>query len=145
MIGPKWRAQCAETVPAGPEQAVRDVRTFFEIEVPALGQWKFDEKKAQKISQPILYVLGSESHVAFKEARNLVHSWFPRTEDCVVQRIDRVVFRRQCNQVPGAPKRGDDEQNQEGQHRRLQADQAAYQPPPQGMLPGICHGECFSR
>jgi len=85
VIGPEWKAESARTVPGGPEQAARDARTFFEIEMPALGKWKFDEEKTPKISQPILYVLGSESHAAFKEGRNLVHSWFPRTEDCVVQ------------------------------------------------------------
>jgi pimeloyl-ACP methyl ester carboxylesterase len=84
VIGPQWRAEAARTVHGGPEQAVRDARTFFEFEVPALGQWKFDEEKAQEISQPILYVLGGESAAVFEEGRNLVHSWFPRTEDCVV-------------------------------------------------------------
>jgi len=85
VIGPQWKDQCAKTVPGGPEQAARDFKTFFEVEMPALGKWKFDEEKAQQISQPILYVLGSESHLAFKEGKDLVHSWFPRTEDCVVE------------------------------------------------------------
>lgn len=87
VVGPEWRAEVAPLVPGGSEQAVRDARTFFEVEVPALEQWEFDDAKAQNISQPILYVLGSESLAAFKEGRNLVHSWFPRTEDCVVQGV----------------------------------------------------------
>ena len=87
VAGPEWRAEVARAVPGGPEQAVRDARTFFEFEVPALSQWEFDEEKAQKISQPILYVLGSESGAAFEEGRDLVHSWFPRTEDCLVQGV----------------------------------------------------------
>src|SRR5262249_60354901 len=85
VIGPEWRRECARTVPAGPEQAARDAKTFVEMEMPAFGQWKFDAQTAQKISQPILYVLGSESLVGFKEGRALVHAWFPRTQDCVVQ------------------------------------------------------------
>lgn len=87
VVGPEWRAEVTRLVPGGPEQAVRDARTFFEVEVPALSEWEFDEEKAQKISQPILYVLGSESGAVFEEGRNLVHSWFPRTEDFVVQGV----------------------------------------------------------
>src|SRR5262249_35448881 len=33
VIGPEWRVECARTVPAGPEQAARDAKTFFEIEM----------------------------------------------------------------------------------------------------------------
>lgn len=87
VIGPKWSAESARTVPGGPDDAVRDAGTCFEVEIPALEQWEFDEKKAQKISQPILYVLGSESIPVFEEGRKLVHSWFPRTEDCLVQGV----------------------------------------------------------
>ncbi|MEN8145657.1 MAG: alpha/beta hydrolase [Gemmatimonadota bacterium] len=82
--GPEWKAQVARTVPGGPEQAVNDARTFFEIELPALGEWAFDAHKATQIAQPILLVLGSESDPMFEEIGELVHSWFPQTEDHLV-------------------------------------------------------------
>jgi pimeloyl-ACP methyl ester carboxylesterase len=87
VSGANWRDDTARTVPGGPEQAERDAATFFEVEMPALGQWKFDDAKAKQISQPILHVLGSESGALFKEGRDLVHSWFPQSEDYLVQGV----------------------------------------------------------
>ena len=87
VVGSEWRKEIARTVPGGPEQAVHDAETFFEVEVPALEQWEFDDAKAGEISQPLLYVLGSESLPMFEEGRDLVHSWFPRTEDHVVHGV----------------------------------------------------------
>ena len=84
MGGPDWKAQVAEAVPGGPEQAEDDARTFFEIELPALADWQFDAAKAAQIPQPILFVLGSESAPMFQEAKNLIHTWFPQAEDHIV-------------------------------------------------------------
>lgn len=82
--GPEWRAEVARTVPGGPEQAEDDAKTFFEIELPALADWEFDTEKAARISQPILFVLGGGSGRMFQEGKELVHAWFPQTEDLVV-------------------------------------------------------------
>jgi pimeloyl-ACP methyl ester carboxylesterase len=87
VAGPEWRREIARTVPGGPEQAEQDAATDFEVETPALGEWKFDDAKAKKISQPVLYVLGSESQVMFKDGRDLVRSWFPRAETHLVQGV----------------------------------------------------------
>ena len=87
VVGPEWRRAIARTVPGGPEQAEQDAATFFEFEMPALDQWKFDDAKARTISQPVLYVLGSESQAMFKEGRDLVRSWFPQAESHLVQDV----------------------------------------------------------
>jgi pimeloyl-ACP methyl ester carboxylesterase len=87
VSGANWRDDTARTVPGGPDQAERDAATFFEVEMPSLGQWKFDDAEAKQISQPILHVLGSKSGALFKEGRNLVHSWFPQSEDHLVQGV----------------------------------------------------------
>jgi pimeloyl-ACP methyl ester carboxylesterase len=87
VVGPDWRRTIARTVPGGPEQAEQDAATFFEFEVPALDQWMFDDAKAKRISQPVLYVLGSESQALFKEGRDLVRSWFPQAETHLVQGV----------------------------------------------------------
>ena len=85
VVAANWKAELARTIPGSPEQAERDARTLFEIEMPALGDWDFDEQKAQKISQPILHVLGSKSLAVFHEGGKVLHSWFPqRVEDLVV-------------------------------------------------------------
>ena len=85
VVAENWKAELARTIPGSPEQAERDARTVFEIEMPALANWDFDVQKAQKISQPILHVLGSESLALFPEGGKVLHSWFPqRVEDLVV-------------------------------------------------------------
>ena len=92
--GPDWRAEVGRTVPGGPEQAEDDARTFFEIELPALANWELDVEKAAKISQPILFVHGSASAPMFQEGRELVHTWFPHTEDLVVPGADHLLQMR---------------------------------------------------
>lgn len=85
VVAPNWKMELARTIPGGPEQAERDARTVFEIEGPALEDWRFDEQKAREISQPILHVLGSQSLAMFHEGGKLLHSWFPQqVEDVVV-------------------------------------------------------------
>lgn len=88
VAGSEWRTDLAQTVPGGPEQAVRDAATFFEVEVPALDQWEFGAGQAEEISQPVLYVLGSESLATAEEGRDLVHNWWPRAKDHRVPGVD---------------------------------------------------------
>ncbi len=82
--GPQWKAEVSRTVPGGVEQAENDASTFFEVELPALGTWEFNAEKAARISQPIQFVLGSESGLMFEEIRDLIHSMMPQTEDHLV-------------------------------------------------------------
>ena len=85
VVGPRWKAELARTIPGGPEQAERDARTGFEIEMTALADWEFSEQRAPTISRPILHVIGSESLPGFHEGGKVLHSWFPkRVEDLVV-------------------------------------------------------------
>lgn len=82
--GPEWRTHVARTVPGGAEQAWRDAATFFEVELPALERWEFDQEKAARVSQPILYVLGDESGPFSEEGAELARSWLPQAEDLPV-------------------------------------------------------------
>lgn len=86
VVGANWKSALAYAIPGSPEQAERDVRTLFEIELPALGEWEFDMQKARTLSQPILHVVGSESLPIFHESRKVLHSWLPlpQLEDLTV-------------------------------------------------------------
>lgn len=87
--GNNWRTEVARTVPGGPEQAEQDAETFFEENrMPADGPWQFDEKKAENTSQPVLFMWGSETLPFLKNGRDLVHKWFPQTEDYRVQGVN---------------------------------------------------------
>ena len=85
VVAANWKSALARTIPGSPEQAERDVRTVFEIEGPALNEWKFDPQSARTISQPILHVVGSKSLAMFQESGKVLHSWFPQqVEDLTV-------------------------------------------------------------
>ena len=97
--GPKWRKDVARTVPDGPEQAERDARTFFEVEMPALADWKFDADMAEQISQPILYVLASGSGPFFEEGVQLLRSWLPQTETHLMQDVNHLLQMQDARSV----------------------------------------------
>jgi 3-oxoadipate enol-lactonase len=82
--GPEWRVYVERTVPGGAAQAEADAATFFEIELPALAAWRFDGDMAATISAPVLHVLASESGRFYAEGRDLVGTWFPKSESRVV-------------------------------------------------------------
>jgi pimeloyl-ACP methyl ester carboxylesterase len=89
--GPAWREVVAATVPGGPEQAERDAATFFEVEVPALQAWSFDDKKAGNIQQPALFVIGSESGPHFEGPKVLFLSLVPHAEEVVLPGLDHLL------------------------------------------------------
>jgi pimeloyl-ACP methyl ester carboxylesterase len=82
LIGDRnWRETIEQTVPGGIEQAVKDVATFFETELPAGPKWTFGPEQAAAIACPVLSVLGSQSSPLFVEGRQLLHAWFPDCQD----------------------------------------------------------------
>ena len=82
--GPDWRSNVSQMIPGAPEQAEKDAATFFEVELPALGRWSFDAARARQISQPAIYVIGTESGVFSEEGKRLCESWMPQTEGFTV-------------------------------------------------------------
>jgi pimeloyl-ACP methyl ester carboxylesterase len=75
-----WREVLDARLPGAADQAVKDGRTFFEIEMPAIQEWAFGADDAARIDKPVLSVLGAESSSAFAEGRDLLQTWFPRAE-----------------------------------------------------------------
>ncbi len=60
-----------------------DSDTFFAVELPSIGEWRFTQEDARRISQPILSVFGSESvrdWVGWPEVQARVHEWLPQAE-----------------------------------------------------------------
>jgi len=77
--GPGWRG-AVDSVPGAWQMAIADADSFFQIEGLALLQWLFGASEAQRVSQPILAMVGADSPPAFHEAHALAVSWFPRAE-----------------------------------------------------------------
>lgn len=88
VTGADWRSTTEALVPGGPAQAERDAATFFETEVPALDKWSFDAERAERISQPVLYVIGEQSGAVFEEGVELLRSLVPQTREARVPGVD---------------------------------------------------------
>jgi len=94
MAGENWRDDIARMVPGGPEQADKDVATFFEVELQAVGGWTFNQELARQIVQPVLFVLGSESGPFFAEAWTLCEQWIPQTEGFLIEGANHLLHQQ---------------------------------------------------
>jgi pimeloyl-ACP methyl ester carboxylesterase len=74
-------------VPGGVAQALQDVDNFFGSYLPALTAWQFGSDQAARITQPVLSVLGTETHQWFVDSDELLHSWVPQIEDCTIEGV----------------------------------------------------------
>ena len=81
------RTQIDKHIPGGVAQAMKDADNFFGSYVPALSAWQFGAKQAAAISQPVLSVLGTQSERLFADSHELLHTWFPQIEDCVIVEV----------------------------------------------------------
>ena len=80
IFGPNWQVMVEQAVPGGVEQAVKDVDTFVK-ELPAIQEWNLGAEQVSAIQQPVLSVVGVRGNQIMKEGRQLLHTWFPQTED----------------------------------------------------------------
>ena len=86
-FGPEYRSQLDRVLPGSFAQAIADADTWFEQEVPGLRAWIFDEHDAQRITQPVLAVLGGESDKLwprFGETQRQLLSSLPDVEGVVL-------------------------------------------------------------
>jgi pimeloyl-ACP methyl ester carboxylesterase len=88
VVGPEYRGVLDRVLPGAFAQAVADADTFFRVEFPALEQWSFTQAEARRITQPVLAVLGADSHALWPgwvEGHHLVQAWLPQAEAFVLQ------------------------------------------------------------
>lgn len=86
-FGSGYRAALDRVVPGAFAQAVADAATWFELEIPGLLDWSFGEAEAQRVTQPVLVVLGSESDALwprFGETNRFLLTWLPHAGDFVL-------------------------------------------------------------
>jgi pimeloyl-ACP methyl ester carboxylesterase len=84
VFGPGWRQTADRAVPGGAEQAEMDAATFFESELPGVGSWQFDSRRAALVQQPVLFMIGSATRPFHKEAGARIREWWPDSEHYVV-------------------------------------------------------------
>jgi pimeloyl-ACP methyl ester carboxylesterase len=88
VVGSEYRSVLDRVLPGAFAQAVADADTFFRIELPALQQWRFTQAEAGHIMQPVLSVLGADSHTLWPgwvEVHQLVQAWLPQAEAFVLK------------------------------------------------------------
>jgi len=88
VVGPEYRSVLDRVLPGAFAQATADADTFFRIELPALEQWSFTQADAGRITQPVLAVLGGNSHTlwpGWREVHQLVQAWLPQAEGFVLE------------------------------------------------------------
>lgn len=85
VVGPAYREVIDKVLPPGAfDLAVADLDTFFQVELPALQAWRFTADDAQRLRQPVLSVVGSETAPIFSESHDLLKQWVPHTEEVVI-------------------------------------------------------------
>jgi pimeloyl-ACP methyl ester carboxylesterase len=94
VCGAGYAPVLARALPHALKQAATAADTFFGRELPALRQWSFSVEDAQRLSQPVLAVVGANSDAArtsiagpsrvFAERQQLLLQWFPHAEPHVV-------------------------------------------------------------
>ena len=88
LEGPHWRHDLERHLPGALAQVERDAATFFLTDSPALVAWRFGAADAARITQPVLYVGGTESGPWFAEMRERLLEWLPQADDLVVEGAD---------------------------------------------------------
>ena len=81
---PAERAAVARNVPGALEQVIRDLDTYFRVEAPAHEAWHFSAEEGKQITQPVLFIRGSESQVLYVECRDQIQQWLPQTESAIL-------------------------------------------------------------
>ena len=85
VVGANYRQIIEQFLPPGAlELAATDLDTFFQVELPALQQWRVTAEDAARIQQPVLSVVGTETAPIFRESHVLVKRWIPQAEELVV-------------------------------------------------------------
>jgi benzoate-CoA ligase family protein len=92
---PSERAALARSVPGGLEQALRDLDTYFRVEVPAHQAWHFSAAEGEQIRQPVLFMLGGESQQFYVDCRDQLQQWVPQTETVVLGRATHLLHMQQ--------------------------------------------------
>ena len=87
VAGENYRAALDARLPGAFAQGVADADTFFGHELPAVQQWRFDRDDARRISQPVLAVIGENSHTVspvWSRRQALLLGWLPNAEEFVL-------------------------------------------------------------
>jgi len=82
-------------VPGTVVQAVKDLKTFFEVELPGLAQWNFGEAEAAQIRRPTLSILGSDTAPLWVEVAEFLRTKMPYVEERTIPGVGHLLHLQQ--------------------------------------------------
>jgi pimeloyl-ACP methyl ester carboxylesterase len=91
-VGANWRTDIERSLPGAVKQSENDCAAFFETELPAIPSWAFGAGQAAKISQPVLYAVGSESGPLYEAAAQYFQMLVPQTERVELPGVDHAML-----------------------------------------------------
>ena len=94
-FGPEWRELLSRTIPGAIEDAVDDADTTFRIENPAIVQWRFGQQEANRIQQPVVFMLGTLSGPREAERLGVLQSWIPHLQSQVIEGANHSLWLQQ--------------------------------------------------
>jgi pimeloyl-ACP methyl ester carboxylesterase len=80
VCGPEYRDPLERAIPGAVAQAMEDADSFLGQELPAVMQWEFSADHAARVNQPVMVVVGEDSHPVFHERAELLLGWLPNAE-----------------------------------------------------------------
>lgn len=86
-----WAALLEENLPGSMAQALKDVATFFGIELPALAEWGFSAKDAALVDQPVLSVLGRQTQPLWVEVAAFLRASLPDVEERTIDGVGHLL------------------------------------------------------
>jgi 3-oxoadipate enol-lactonase len=89
-------------VPGIVGQAVKDAKTFFEVELPALAQWTFAAADAAQIRRPTLSILGSDTAPLWVEVAEFLRTNMPYVEERTIAGVGHLLHLQQPAPVASA-------------------------------------------
>src|SRR5262245_43875827 len=88
---PDWKRSVESELPEGVQEMVTNARIFFELEEPQVFRYSFNEPDAQRIHQPILYLVSDGVEAASARLRQRFRSWLPQTEETIIENADHAL------------------------------------------------------
>jgi pimeloyl-ACP methyl ester carboxylesterase len=80
-----------ERVPGATEQTLKDVHTFFGVELPSLVEWTLDADQAASIQRPVQSVLGSDTQPLWVEVAAFLRSTLPDVEEAEIKGVGHLL------------------------------------------------------
>jgi 3-oxoadipate enol-lactonase len=80
-FGPDYRKLLDAALPGAVDQTVSDADVMFQVELPAIQQWRFGPDEAARVRQPVLLVFHDEpAWGGFKQMHAGLRGWLPNVQ-----------------------------------------------------------------